>query len=78
MKYFVYAISSLETKYLYVGLTKDINQRFYRHNKGWCKTTKFYSPFKLTFLIEVDDRITARLLEQYFKSGCGKEFLKLV
>ncbi|MFC0262909.1 GIY-YIG nuclease family protein [Fontibacter flavus] len=38
--FFVYAISSTVRKYIYVGLTSDIDERFHRHNSGYEKTTK--------------------------------------
>ena len=73
---FVYAISSKIQQYIYVGITNDVDDRFERHNRGREKTTRVYKPFNLIFLVTVDDRITARLIEVYLKSGIGKEFLK--
>lgn len=73
---FVYAISSKIQQYIYVGITNDIEDRFERHNRGREKTTRIYKPFELIFLVTVNDRITARLIEIYLKSGIGKEFLK--
>ena len=74
--YFVYVLTSLEFNYLYVGITKEIDNRFIRHNTGRERTTRFYKPFKLLFIISTENRPEARLLEIYFKSGVGKEFLK--
>lgn len=74
--YYVYAINSLIRKYIYVGLTSDIDKRIERHNKGWEITTKNYRPFRLVFLTIIVSRKEARLLEKYLKSGVGKEFLK--
>ena len=74
--YYVYAISSLFKEYIYIGLTKNINDRIARHNKGYEKTTRPFCPFKLIFKLECVDRIDARKQEKYWKSGCGKEQLK--
>lgn len=74
--YYVYAIKSLNKKYIYVGLTNDINRRFYQHNNGLEKTTKPYKPFKLIHIEELKTRNEARKREKYLKSGCGKEYLK--
>jgi putative endonuclease len=76
MSFFVYAISSTKRNYLYVGLTQNYDKRLERHEKGWSKTTRAYKPFELIFLTEIGDRMTARLVEKYLKSGAGKEFLK--
>ncbi len=76
--YCVYAISSLVKEYIYVGMTSDINARIYRHNKGYEKTTKPYIPFELIYKEEIDNRIEARKREKYWKSGCGKEYLRKI
>ncbi|CAN5265437.1 hypothetical protein BH09BAC1_BH09BAC1_17650 [soil metagenome] len=74
--FYVYAISSIERNYIYVGLTSDLEARIERHNNGYEKTTSPYCPFKLIYFEEVEDRPTARMREKYLKSGVGKEFLK--
>ncbi|MDG2274315.1 MAG: GIY-YIG nuclease family protein, partial [Flavobacteriaceae bacterium] len=40
--FWVYAISSLNRSYIYVGLTSDLESRIARHNKEKKKTTKPY------------------------------------
>jgi putative endonuclease len=74
--YLVYAIKSLNKKYIYVGLTKDLENRLVRHNKGYEKTTRTYRPFRLIYQEFFETRIQARIKEKYLKSGIGKEFLK--
>jgi len=76
--FYVYAISSLERNYIYVGLTDSVERRFLEHNSGRNKTTKPYLPFKLIFVQECATRIVARELEKYYKSGIGKEKLKAI
>jgi len=76
--FFVYAISSLERNYIYVGLTDDLERRFFEHNSGRNKTTKPYCPFKLIYFEECATRLEARKREKYFKSGVGKEKLKVI
>ncbi len=75
---YVYAISSLKHNYIYVGLTQDLRKRIDRHNKGREKTTKFYSPFELIYSEECRTRIDARIREKYWKSGSGKEKLRII
>ena len=74
--YRVYAISSQIRKYIYVGLTSNLEERLNRHNRGYEKTTKPYRPFKLIYTEHFNSRIEARKREKYLKSGVGKEFLK--
>ena len=76
MAYTVYAIKSLIDSRIYVGLTENIERRLEEHNKGKTRSTKGYRPWVLIFKEEVKTRISARKLEKYYKSGCGKEFLK--
>ena len=74
--FWVYAISSLNRNYIYVGLNSDLESRIARHNKGYEKTTKRYRPFVLLFSEQVNTRTDAREREKYWKSGIGKEKLK--
>uniref|UniRef100_A0A7V2ZKQ4 GIY-YIG nuclease family protein n=1 Tax=Ignavibacterium album TaxID=591197 RepID=A0A7V2ZKQ4_9BACT len=73
---YVYAIKSKTRKYIYVGMTADINDRLKRHNSGYEKTTRSYRPFELIYIEEFENRKAARVKEKYLKSGTGKEFLK--
>jgi putative endonuclease len=72
----VYAISSFERNYIYVGMTDNLDRRLAEHNKGENKSTKAYRPFNLIHQEQCVDRLTARKREKYLKSGVGKEFLK--
>jgi len=74
----VYAISSLTRNYIYVGMTKNVNVRFTQHNLAKEKTTKPYAPFRLLYTEECKDREEARKREKYWKSGAGKEKLRLL
>ncbi len=74
--YKVYVIKSKLRKYIYVGMTSNIEERIERHNKGYEKTTRAYRPFELIYTEDQATREEARKREKYFKSGVGKEFLK--
>ena len=76
--YYIYAISSLERSYIYVGLTQDIELRLKRHNDGRERTTRFYKPFELIYSEVCNTRPEARIREKYWKSGIGKEKLKKI
>ena len=74
--YYVYALKSLARKYIYVGLTDNIQRRIAEHNCEKEKTTRAYAPFKTILTEKYDTRMEARKREKYLKSGAGKEFLK--
>ena len=74
--YTVYAISSKSRNYIYVGFTSNLEKRLERHNKGYEKTTRPYTPFNLIFTEECIDRPNTRIREKYWKPGIGKEQLR--
>lgn len=76
--YYVYAIRSIKKKYIYVGMTGDLEERLKRHNDGRERTTKPYAPFELIYIEKCNNRVNARVREKYLKTGIGKEFLKNV
>jgi len=75
-EFIVYAIESKVDKRIYVGLTKNLENRIKEHNAGRTKSTKGYRPWKLVFWQNFNNRKEARKQEKYFKSGSGKEKLK--
>lgn len=75
MKYFVYVIVS-EKKYIYVGISADVERRFFEHQSGKNKTTRPYRPFRFIHKEEFLTRAEARVREKYLKSGIGKEWIK--
>ncbi|GAA4280046.1 hypothetical protein GCM10022260_04670 [Gaetbulibacter aestuarii] len=77
--FYIYALSSLSNNYIYVGMTEDLKDRIERHNSGREKTTKPYMPFELLFSETIDgSRSEARKREKYWKSGVGKEKLRII
>jgi putative endonuclease len=71
----VYAIRSLERKYIYVGMSNNVDRRMKEHNNGENRSTKAYRPFVLILKEEFNTRAEARKREKYLKSGIGKEHL---
>ena len=76
MAYIIYAIMSSFDNRIYVGFTADLENRIKEHNQGKTKSTKGFRPWSLLYTEKVITRDDARKREKYFKSGCGKEFLK--
>ncbi|MES1197970.1 MAG: GIY-YIG nuclease family protein [Chitinophagaceae bacterium] len=74
--FFVYAIKSIDKKYIYVGLTNNLLRRFDEHQNGKNKTTKPYRPFIEFYNEAFATRPEARNREKFLKSGAGKEILK--
>ncbi|NLG07506.1 GIY-YIG nuclease family protein [Candidatus Peribacteria bacterium] len=73
----VYVLSSTKKNYLYVGLTNNLDRRLNQHNNGRVQSTRPYRSFQLLYTETCTTRQEARNKEKYFKSGCGKEWLKL-
>jgi putative endonuclease len=74
----VYAIASVSHAYIYVGLSSKLEDRLRRHNRGWEKTTRPYAPFDLIYTEGCANRKLARQREKFWKSGSGKEKLKVL
>ena len=73
---YVYVIRSEKDGRFYVGMTGDVEKRVKEHNKGKTKRTKGYTPWKLFFFEEHENRLIARKREVYLKSGYGKSWIK--
>ncbi|MDO8621359.1 MAG: GIY-YIG nuclease family protein [Candidatus Levybacteria bacterium] len=73
--YFVYILKSQKDNKFYTGITNNIERRLYVHNRGSHSTSSTLKrgPFDLVHVETVNDRIEARRLEKYFKSGAGRE-----
>ena len=68
----VYAIESLTIKRIYIGYTRDINERLKYHNSGYVKSTAKGRPWRLIALEKVGNREDARWLEFSLKKSKGK------
>jgi predicted GIY-YIG superfamily endonuclease len=62
----------LRNGHVYVGSTNDLRARFKKHCDGDVRSTRRYLPVALIAYVAVDNELTARRLEGYFKSGSGK------
>ncbi len=71
----VYAIKSIEHKFIYVGMTGNLHERLKQHNLKYVISTKRFAPFTLIYSEECADGIIAREKEKYSKSSTGKKFL---
>jgi len=65
--YYLYILKSQKRKYTYVGITNDLERRFFEHNNGKEKTTKPYYPFLLIHKEEFSTLSEAMKKEWFFK-----------
>ncbi len=73
--YYVYVLKSLKTGQCYKGLTNNLEKRLKEHQKGKNKSTRLQLPLKLVHVEICKNRIEARQLEKFFKSGFGREII---
>ncbi len=76
--FFVYALKSISHNFIYVGMTENLEERIRRHNNGYVKSTKRYTPYNLIYSETCQSGIQAREREKYLKSSSGKRFLKSI
>ena len=74
----LYVIRSEINKELYVGICQDLNNRLQEHDKGKNRYTKGLRPWILLHTETFENWVEARKKEKYYKSGYGKENLKLI
>jgi putative endonuclease len=68
----VYAIESLKTERIYIGYTKNIDERIKYHNSGYVKSTFRDRPWRIVALEKVKSKKEARWLERSLKKSRGK------
>lgn len=73
--YYVYILISKKDEKFYTGITNNLERRIVQHNIGYnaTKSTVNRGPFKLLFVQECKNRLEARQLEKFLKSGSGRE-----
>ena len=77
-KFYIYAIVSLLDNRIYVGMSKNVNQRIHEHNAGKVISTKPFIPWIMFFNQFAGDSKSARKLEKYFKTAAGKKKLRKI
>jgi putative endonuclease len=77
IRYYAYVLKSEIDGRLYKGFTLNLDKRIQQHNAGMTKSTKGFRPWKLVFFETFFDKKEAIEREKYFKSGFGREYLKV-
>ncbi len=75
MNYYVYILRSKKDEKLYIGFTKDLQERIKRHNHGKVISTKYRIPFELIYHEKTFSLEEALTREKYLK-GLKRERLK--
>jgi putative endonuclease len=70
--FIVYAIESLGNQRIYIGYTKDIDERLEYHNSGYVKSTYQDRPWKLVAFERIENKNEARWLERSLKKSRGR------
>lgn len=74
--YIIYALLFRDRKRIYIGTTSNLERRIIAHRNGKTISTKNRGDFDVKVIESCDNSQKAREREKYWKSGCGKEFLK--
>lgn len=78
-RYYVYFIESASNHKIYVGSTsKHPTERLREHNNGANAWTRNNGPFKLMFFEEYTCEKCARLREEFYKSGIGRQIKEAI
>ena len=75
-KWYVYILKSLKDNGIYIGMSKNPEDRLKQHNKGKTVSTRSRRPFVMLYKEEYNSADEARQREQYCKSGIGREQIK--
>ncbi|MGC3944144.1 MAG: GIY-YIG nuclease family protein [Chryseolinea sp.] len=78
MPFHVYVLWSPSLRKTYVGMTSDLEARVIAHNVGTKGWTLRGRPWQLVFYETFDDKAAALRREKYFKSGVGREAIRIV
>lgn len=75
MKFWIYVLENENGRW-YIGQTSNLELRMERHNNQKVKSTKNRGHWKLIYEQTVNTRSEALKIEEYWKSGSGRKYLK--
>jgi len=77
MFYYVYLIRSINyPQTIYVGYTRNVQERIKTHNSGGSIHTKKDKPWELVSCTLFKNMETAKQFEKYLKTQSGRAFIK--
>ena len=65
--FFIYILYSNTYERYYIGQTNDLSNRLRRHNSGYVRSTKYYTPWELAYFEEFETRAEAMKRESELK-----------
>ena len=75
--YYVYLIRPLKiSNQIYIGFTKNLQQRLETHNSGGSIYTKLHRPWRLVMYFAFEGEQKALAFEKYLKTQSGRAFAK--
>lgn len=63
---------------IYIGYTKNFEERLSCHNTGGSVHTAKYKPWQLMIYLAFENETTAIATEKYLKTQSGRAFIKIV
>ena len=74
--YYIYVLKSLKLDKRYVGMTsQELSKRVAEHNQGATNWTRAHRPLELIYSENFDNKLRARIRENFLKTGQGSRFL---
>ena len=73
--FYAYVLKSLSTDFYYKGHCSDLSRRLAQHNAGMTRSIRKYTPFKIAYFEEFENRDEA-VKRETFQVSCGRKFLK--
>ncbi len=67
--FYVYLLKSKTKKWVYIGSSGNLKERFIKHNNGRVKSTKYYKPFELLYYEAYNSPTLARKRELDLKKN---------
>ena len=78
-QYYVYILTNVADRVLYVGVTNDLQRRVYEHRENLGKGfTSRYNVHKLVYFEIFDDAYTAISRKKQIKAGSREDKVRLV
>jgi len=75
--FYVYVlVSKTDETIRYTGITRDVQARVTKHNRGRCVHTSKCRPWHLEIAVAFKSERKAHAFEKYLKSGSGREFAR--
>ena len=76
MSYYVYVIKSSSTGRIYIGSTRNVQQRLKLHNSDVTRSTRKRGCWSLEMTEEYSTRSLAEKRESFLKTGDGRKVLR--